>query len=85
MRSFDSRWTRDEPYRDPEDRDFRLKPDGGAKEIDGIRYWWTNLYLGDDYLGRFYYRQEPRLSTKSFFPGMVIWATHSVFPERQTR
>lgn len=79
MRSFDSRLTRDEPYRDPDDRDFQLKKDIGLQTIDGSKHLWTNLYLGSKYIGHFYCRQEPRLYPDCFFPGMIIWATHSVF------
>jgi hypothetical protein len=48
-------------------------------ENDGIRYWWTNLYSENVFVGHFYCRPEPTLSPKNFFPGMIIWATHSVF------
>ncbi|KAG9551016.1 hypothetical protein KCU71_g6426, partial [Aureobasidium melanogenum] len=83
MRSFDSRLTRDEPYRDPEDRDFYLKKDYGMDTTDGIKHLWTNLYLGEKFIGHFYCRQEPRLYPDCFFPGMIIWATHSVFQNNQ--
>lgn len=78
-RSFESRYTRDEPYRDPDERGFRLETDARVVENDGIRYRWTNLFQEDRYLGHFYCQQEPRLSTKGFFPGMIIRASHSVF------
>jgi hypothetical protein len=77
--SFDSRYTRDELYRDSDGREYILKKDLGMTENDGIRYWWTNLYREDVFLGHFYCRPEPTLSPKNFFPGMIIWATHSVF------
>ncbi|CAD0107901.1 unnamed protein product [Aureobasidium uvarum] len=79
MRSFDSRWTRDEPYRDPDNREFKLKRDAEPKEIDGITHWWTNLYLEGKFLGHFFCRQEPRFKPDCFFPGMIIWATHAFF------
>lgn len=56
-----------------------MKKDAGMVENDGIKHLWTNLYLDGRYIGHFYCRQEPRVSPKSFFPGMIIWATHSVF------
>ncbi|KAG9949511.1 hypothetical protein KCU85_g4133, partial [Aureobasidium melanogenum] len=79
MRSFDSRLTRDEPYRDPDARNLYLKKDVGVDTVDGIKHLWTNLYHDGNYIGHFYCRQEPRLHADCFFPGMIIWATHSVF------
>lgn len=78
-RSFDSRYTRDDSYEDPDDRDFYVKRDAAVVFNDGIKHLWSNLYLEGEYIGHFYCRQQPRLSPKSFFPGMIIWATHSVF------
>jgi len=78
-RSFDSRYTRDDSYDDVDDRDFYVKRDAGTDINDGVKHLWTNLYLEGKYIGHFYCRQEPRVSPKSFFPGMIIWAMHSVF------
>jgi hypothetical protein len=56
-----------------------LRKEFGLTENDGIRYWWTNLYSENVFVDHFYCRPEPTLSPKNFFPGMIIWATHSVF------
>ncbi|CAD0095343.1 unnamed protein product [Aureobasidium mustum] len=72
-------FTRDEPYRDPDERDLHLKRDARVDTIDGINYLWTDLYLEGKSVGHFYCRQEPRLYPECFFPGMIIWVTHSVF------
>ncbi|KEQ99993.1 hypothetical protein AUEXF2481DRAFT_25867 [Aureobasidium subglaciale EXF-2481] len=72
FRSFNSRVSRN-----VDDRNLELRNSDEVDEIDGIKFWWSTLYLDDRKLGHFYCRQEPRLDTRNFFPGMIIRATHA--------